>query len=169
MVKLCKLAMSLGVCIKEYFWWQYTSLEQRMCMQITPADRRWLRRNGASPQGSSFLYLPASAPQRSMALRPEPTQSVPVSLQVAFQQIWSGAIYHLFPPLPLLPCVLQKIIRDKTSCLLVTPWWPQQPWFPHLLQLYDCRRASMYAFLQNWIYYPSRRAPFCMAISISTT
>lgn len=42
---------------------------------------------------------------------------------------------HVIPPLPLIQQFVQKIIRNKTYCILVTPWWPRQPWFLHLLNL----------------------------------
>lgn len=42
---------------------------------------------------------------------------------------------YVFPLIPLILRVLQKIIADQTSCLLVTPWWPRQLWFVTLLHL----------------------------------
>lgn len=53
----------------------------------------------------------------------------------AFLHRWTGRTFYMFPPLPLIPRVISKIIRDQTSCILLTPWWPWQPWFATLLCL----------------------------------
>ena len=54
----------------------------------------------------------------------------------ALSQDWQGQSMYMFPPLPLfnkvihIPCATQE-----GETLLITPWWPSQPWFPRLLQL----------------------------------
>ena len=56
----------------------------------------------------------------------------------AFTFSWndSDEIYYLFPPFCLLNRCVQKIIADRTPlALLVFPLWPNQPWFPVILQL----------------------------------
>ena len=41
-----------------------------------------------------------------------------------------------FPPVPLLCKVIQKLRTiQESEVILIAPWWPSQPWFPHLLQL----------------------------------
>ena len=43
---------------------------------------------------------------------------------------------YAFPPFCLVGKVLAKVIQDKSQNLvLVTPWWPSQPWFPLLKSL----------------------------------
>nr|XP_060639431.1 uncharacterized protein LOC132779779 [Anolis sagrei ordinatus] len=53
----------------------------------------------------------------------------------AFLHNWGGRLVYAFPPFPLLLRVIAKIRRDNAHCVLVTPWWPRQPWFAPLLQL----------------------------------
>lgn len=52
-----------------------------------------------------------------------------------FLHHWDRALHHMFPPFPLILCTIQMIMMDGTSCILVTPWWPQLVWFAHLLHL----------------------------------
>lgn len=58
---------------------------------------------------------------------------------------WRGKFLYLFPPLPLIPRVIQKIRRERPRCVLITPWWPRRIWFPTLLLLSRHR----YQFLNN--------------------
>ena len=53
----------------------------------------------------------------------------------AFAISWSNQKCYAFPPFSLIPRVLSKIQRDKTSVLLIAPVWPTQGWYPTLLQL----------------------------------
>ena len=39
----------------------------------------------------------------------------------------------MFPPFPLLST--QKLTTQEGKVILIAPWWPSQPWFPHLLRL----------------------------------
>ena len=42
----------------------------------------------------------------------------------------------MFPPFLLLNKVIQKLRTTQTGeVILIAPWWPSQPWFPHLLRL----------------------------------
>ena len=40
---------------------------------------------------------------------------------------------YAFPPVTLLPVVLDKVIRDKAKVIVVAPRWPHRPWFTTLL------------------------------------
>jgi hypothetical protein len=40
---------------------------------------------------------------------------------------------YAFPPLPLLPRVLEKV--EQVDLILIAPWWPRAPWFPLILDL----------------------------------
>ena len=41
----------------------------------------------------------------------------------------------MFPPFPLLSKVIQKIrTTQEGEVILTAPWWPSQPWCPHLLR-----------------------------------
>lgn len=39
---------------------------------------------------------------------------------------WMGLSVYAFPPLPLIPQVVQKLLRQPCKMLLVIPWWPRQ-------------------------------------------
>ena len=42
---------------------------------------------------------------------------------------------YAFPPMPILPKVLQKIRDSTVTVILIAPAWPTQSWFPDLLNL----------------------------------
>ncbi len=50
-----------------------------------------------------------------------------------------GFICTHFPPIALLPGVLERVRRDRVPLLLIAPRWPGRVWFPNLL---PSRRAS---------------------------
>ena len=54
----------------------------------------------------------------------------------AFLQCWDGLQVYAFPPWSLIPLVLKKL-RSSSGVLmtLITPYWPQRPWFLDLLGL----------------------------------
>ena len=67
-----------------------------------------------------------------MALVPEP-QALAIN---ALSQDWQGRSMYMLPPFLLLNKVIQKLRTNQTGeVILIAPWWPSQPWFPHLLQL----------------------------------
>ena len=54
----------------------------------------------------------------------------------ALSQDWQGRSMYMFPPFLLLNKVIQKLGTTQTGeVILIAPWWPSQPWFPHLLRL----------------------------------
>ncbi|XP_042299886.1 flocculation protein FLO11-like [Sceloporus undulatus] len=53
----------------------------------------------------------------------------------AFAFDWSRETIYAFPPFPLLTRVVSKMSRERVNAILITPWWPRQPWFPLLLHL----------------------------------
>ncbi len=44
---------------------------------------------------------------------------------------------YAFPPIVLLPGVLESVRRDRVPLLLIAPWWLGRVWFPDLLSLID--------------------------------
>ncbi|XP_044304251.1 uncharacterized protein LOC123032438 [Varanus komodoensis] len=50
----------------------------------------------------------------------------------AFMIPWNDMAFYAFPPIPLIMRVLAKIIHEGATGLLITPWWPRQPWFSTL-------------------------------------
>ena len=54
----------------------------------------------------------------------------------ALSQDWQGRSMYMFPPFPLLSKVIQKLrSTQEAEVILISPWWPKQSWFPHLLRL----------------------------------
>ena len=45
------------------------------------------------------------------------------------------SLAYAFPPIVLLPKVLQKIRLDRARVILIAPQWPMQAWYAILLQL----------------------------------
>lgn len=56
----------------------------------------------------------------------------------ALSMSWENLMAYAFPPHQILPQVLQKIRLTKScSVILVAPLWPNQSWFPALIELAD--------------------------------
>ena len=53
----------------------------------------------------------------------------------AFTIPWDFKLFYAFPPFSLIPRCIQKIIQDKATGILITPFWTTQTWFSQLLQL----------------------------------
>ena len=53
----------------------------------------------------------------------------------AFSLCWTTPKFYAFPPFSILGRVLAKVQQDGATGMLVTPFWPTQPWFPQLLEL----------------------------------
>lgn len=53
----------------------------------------------------------------------------------ALTQSWSSCHLYAFPPIALLPQVIRRIEKDNCTVMLVTPRWPNQPWFPELIRM----------------------------------
>ena len=78
----------------------------------------------------------------------------------AFSIRWSDFLGYTFPSFCLIPSVLEKVAQDSPNLLLVAPFWPKKPWFPHLLSLLagppKSLPGSADSLLQSisWIPYP---------------
>ncbi|KAL0168419.1 hypothetical protein M9458_036641, partial [Cirrhinus mrigala] len=55
----------------------------------------------------------------------------------AMVQTWPRLRLYAFPPIALLPGVLERVRRDGVSLLLVAPYWPGRVWFSDLISLLD--------------------------------
>ena len=53
----------------------------------------------------------------------------------AFSIDWDGMYGYCFPPFNMIGRVLWKVEHSKATILLVCPYWPSQPWFPHVSSL----------------------------------
>ena len=51
----------------------------------------------------------------------------------AFSLSWTDKFFYAFPPFSCVGRVLQKILQEGASGILVVPWWPGQPWWGRLI------------------------------------
>ena len=47
----------------------------------------------------------------------------------AFSFEWSQTNLYAFPPFAVVGRVIEKLIEDRATALLIVPYWPAQPWF----------------------------------------
>ncbi len=52
-------------------------------------------------------------------------------------QTWSRLPLYAFPPIALLPGVLERVRQDRVLLLLTAPRWPGRVWFPDIISLLD--------------------------------
>ncbi len=64
------------------------------------------------------------------------THPAPLGLD-AMVQTWPRLRLYAFPPIALLPGVLERVRRDGVRLLLVAPFWPGRVWFSDLISLLD--------------------------------
>ena len=64
------------------------------------------------------------------------THPAPLGLD-AMVQTWPRLRLYAFPPVALLPGVLERVRRDRVCLLLIAPHWPGRVWFPDLVSLLD--------------------------------
>jgi hypothetical protein len=65
------------------------------------------------------------------AWEPDPGAWAIDSLSISWEGLWAYA----YPPISLIPRVLNKVRTSSCRVLLIAPWWPLRPWFPGLLHL----------------------------------
>ncbi|XP_068094587.1 uncharacterized protein [Hyperolius riggenbachi] len=53
----------------------------------------------------------------------------------AFSIKWEFPLVYAFPPITVIPKVLNKIMQEKVRAILITPFWPKRPWFSLLKRL----------------------------------
>ena len=53
----------------------------------------------------------------------------------AFSFPWKDLGAFCFPPFNMIPFCLSKLMEEEAEAVLVTPYWPSQPWFPVALDL----------------------------------
>jgi len=58
------------------------------------------------------------------------THPAPLGLD-AMTQMWPRLHLYAFPPIALLPGVLERVRRDRVPLLLIAPRWPGRVWFPN--------------------------------------
>lgn len=50
----------------------------------------------------------------------------------AFAMHWENLCVYAYPPISLLPKVLEKFRKERPSMILIAPYWPAQPWLADL-------------------------------------
>ena len=63
---------------------------------------------------------------------PDPEASFIDSFQVDWGSFES---VYIFPPIPLIPKIIQKIIMERARGILIVPNWDSQFWYRHLLRI----------------------------------
>ena len=53
----------------------------------------------------------------------------------ALSQSWENLAAYAFPPSPLIPLVLKKILAEQCVVILIAPFWPRRTWFSMILEL----------------------------------
>ena len=85
--------------------------------------------------GTPMADLFATYQNRKLPLFVSPLPDLRALAVDALSMSWRNLLWYAFPPLPLLPLVLQKIAREETTVILVAPVWPKRSWYPALLDL----------------------------------
>ena len=69
--------------------------------------------------------------EKFVAYRPDP-DAIAID---AFTIDWKGQKFYAFPPFSCINRVVQKIIADQATGILIVPDWPNQYWYPDLFKL----------------------------------
>ncbi len=70
----------------------------------------------------------------STLVSPHVMHPAPLGLD-AMVQMWPRLRLYAFPPIALLPGVLERVRRDRVLLLLIAPQWPGRVWFPDIISL----------------------------------
>ena len=84
-----------------------------------------------SPSVDLFVSRINTQLPRFFAYRPDPNAEV----INAFTVNWNKVDFYCFPPFSCIGKVIQKIISDKASGILIVPSWPNQYWYASLIDL----------------------------------
>ena len=71
--------------------------------------------------------------ERFMSWRPQP-EAWGIN---AFNINWNDLRGYAFPPFTLIPRCLAKIKREGAEVIFIAPIWPNQAWFPTMLEMVD--------------------------------
>jgi hypothetical protein len=52
----------------------------------------------------------------------------------ALRYSWEGEVAYAFPPVQLIPRVIQKLFLERGEAVMVVPEWPSRPWWNLLLR-----------------------------------
>ena len=143
---LCDLVVRdiWGFCIEREFWVSAAYIPGKLNVEADTESRKinldaeWKLNNSLLKQATDILnYQPEidlfatrlnCQYEKYVSYRPDP-EAIRVD---AFSINWSKLNWYAFPPFCLIPRVLRKISREKSTGVLVVPYWPSQPWFPRM-------------------------------------
>jgi ribonuclease HI len=84
------------------------------------------------PQTDMFATVHNAQLPQFVSPIPDPRALAVDALSLSWENRWM----YMFPPFPVLTLVMQKLLATQAAeVILIAPWWPSQPWFPHLLRL----------------------------------
>uniref|UniRef100_A0A8C6VFI0 CREG-like beta-barrel domain-containing protein n=1 Tax=Naja naja TaxID=35670 RepID=A0A8C6VFI0_NAJNA len=71
---------------------------------------------------------------------------------------WPSGLLYAFPPLPVIPRLIQRVLDERAEIIVVAPHWPRRPWFADLrsLSIQDPWRipSSMISVSQGLVLHP---------------
>ncbi|XP_071995315.1 uncharacterized protein [Engystomops pustulosus] len=53
----------------------------------------------------------------------------------AFSHSWGSGLVYAFPPITLIPRILQRLRTEQVLMVLIAPYWPKRSWFPVIQEL----------------------------------
>ena len=56
---------------------------------------------------------------------------------------WSNTLLYAFPPVELIPPVLERVRQQGLSLILVAPWWPAKSWYAEIVSLLAARPLQL--------------------------
>jgi hypothetical protein len=83
----------------------------------------------AQPTLDAFASRLNHVTDRFCSMRPDPLAVAVDGLSIS----WRNERVYAAPPIPLIPQVINKAIDERASVTLLTPNWPNQPWFGQLV------------------------------------
>ena len=83
--------------------------------------------------GSPTIDLFASAQNRKCPVFCAWDQDPTALTQDALSIGWDRMFAYAYPPLSLIPKVLQHMIDYQCEMILIAPFWPKEWWYPHLI------------------------------------
>ena len=89
--------------------------------------------------------------QKYVSYRPDPG-----AFKVnAFDVNWLQFNWYAFPPFSLIPRILRKVNREKSTGILAIPFWLSQPWFPRVADML-VEKPVLLSARQNLLIMPGR-------------
>ena len=102
------------------------SAEWKLCPQLFYKITQIL----GVPEIDLFASRATKQIQNYISYKPDPQAQA----TDAFQTKWQYQLIYAFPPFKLIDQVINKLVRDRTTGIIITPAWHTCPWYPLLLE-----------------------------------